>query len=54
MATFHKNDSGRMERTIDKTRYVVKLYFNPDAKEDAKTKMKNLIQYEIRNGAIAS
>ena len=33
---------------IDKTKYVVNMYFNPNAKEEAKSKMTRLIKNEIR------
>jgi hypothetical protein len=41
----------RMERTIDKTKYVVSIYFNPDAKEDINEKIKRLIRTECRKTA---
>ena len=48
MANRNISNTGKMERTIDKTKYVVNMYFNPNSKEDAKSKMKRLIENEIR------
>lgn len=48
MANRNISNTGKMERTIDKTKYVVNMYFNPNAKEEAKSKMTRLIKNEIR------